>query len=255
MNNTMYVDVMTKTCGKLMKGSMPAQGGAVRSYSVPGNSFMDKLMEKSEKIPENPDISEPVNLKEISPKDMTMEEYKQYIYDKISGLPISDSQINCSFSVNITEEGFEAMKNDPEYEEWVLATLQYDFSFHDPWAELSGGRYVIHSFGADKEEYVGRNFSKGVNINDRKKEKSFWEKRQERRKKLLKQLEEAQTKKAIWKRVVERELSQAKYENMMIARRETGLPLQVGYVRTELAQAYGMYEMFSSISLAARKMN
>jgi hypothetical protein len=215
---------------------------------------MDKLIEKSEQSEQIKEISKINVVEKDFVKDMTMEEYKQYIYDQIAKIPISDSQMNSSFSVYITEEGFEAMKNNPEYEQWVLAILRYDFTFYDAWAYMHGSRYVIHCFGAEKEEYIAHSWSKGANIDTRKAEKSFWKKREERRRRWKKQLEEAQAKKAMWKRVFEREQSQAIYENKMIARRETGIPLHMGYVRTEMAQAYGMYEMYAKICVAARRM-
>ena len=44
--------------------------------------------------------------------DMSLEEYKQYIWEKISNLPMSASSRMQSISIQITDEGFEAMKND-----------------------------------------------------------------------------------------------------------------------------------------------
>ena len=63
-----------------------------------------------------------------APAEMSMEEYKSYIHDKISGLPVHPTQINRSASVFISEDGFAAMKNDPAYEEWVIGKLREDFA-------------------------------------------------------------------------------------------------------------------------------
>lgn len=120
---------------------------------------------------------------------MTMEQYKLYIYQKISGLPTSSTQKWDAVSVQISEEGFAAMKADPSYEKWVLDTLRSDFAWYNPWSAYAGGSYRIHYFGATKEEYRGesypmgfRNGGKHTDSSKKKKEKGFWEKRAERHK-------------------------------------------------------------------------
>ncbi|MCM1234666.1 MAG: hypothetical protein NC489_31575 [Ruminococcus flavefaciens] len=149
---------------------------------------------------------------------MTMEQYKQYIYQKISALPTSPTQKWDAVSVNISEEGFEAMKADPAYEKWVLDTLRSDFSYHNPWSAYAGGSYRIHYFGATKEEYRGESFSMGfrnggkhTDSSKKKSQKSFWEKRAERHKLYL---DLAQ--KAWYKRENEREYQ----EQIAIGRKE-----------------------------------
>lgn len=123
------------------------------------------------------------NLNKVSTKNMTMKQYKNYIKGKINALPVSSSQALNSVSVTITEEGFEAMKSDPEYEAWVLNSLGTDFAYNDPWSGFSGGRYVVHHFGATKEEYKGQSWSMdngvGKSLFDADAKKSFWQKRSE----------------------------------------------------------------------------
>jgi len=85
-------------------------------------------------------------------------------------------------------------------------------------------------------------------------EKKYWEERAERRRRMQRQLAEAYAKRAMWKRVLDMEQSQAIHANEMISRRETGFPAQSGYVSTELNQAYGMYERYAMVNVAARKM-
>ncbi len=86
--------------------------------------------------------------------DMKMGEYKRYIYDKISELPVHPTQLNRSASVFISEDGFAAMKDDPEYEEWVIGKLREDFAICNPISQMHGS-YVIYQFGAKKSEYRG----------------------------------------------------------------------------------------------------
>lgn len=49
-------------------------------------------------------------------KDMTLEEYKQYLYKQISQIPIHPTRSQESRSITITDAGFQALKNDPSYE-------------------------------------------------------------------------------------------------------------------------------------------
>ena len=92
------------------------------------------------------------------------------------------------------------------------------------------------------------------NMENRKSEKNYWKKREERRKKLQKQYEEVLAKRAMWKRVLESKKAQALHENRMIAREENGNIQQTGYVRTELSQAYAAYEAYAVASVAVRKL-
>lgn len=95
-----------------------------------------------------------------SAADMTMEEYKQYIYDKILRMPVDPSQIQDAVSIQISEEGFAAMKADPEYEKWVLDTIRRDLGAYNPWGRMGESTYRSHYFGATKQEYRGYCFAK-----------------------------------------------------------------------------------------------
>lgn len=134
-------------------------------------------------------VQEQLTKKEHAGQSMSMEQYKMYIYQKISGLPTSPTQKWDAVSVNISEEGFAAMKADPAYEKWVLDTLRQDFAYYNPWSAYAGGSYRVHYFGATREEYRGESFPMGfrnggkhTDSAKKKKQKSFWEKRAERHK-------------------------------------------------------------------------
>lgn len=156
----------------------------------------------------------------ISTEEMSMEEYKSYIYDQISMIKQHPSQWGDSIAINISEAGFEAMKNDKEYEKWVLDTLKQDFAARDPWSGICGGKYVVHFFGATKEEYHGHSWypeyagGTGTDLFHAGSRDSFWKKRMdrqkanedyakklsERRRLNKKRLEQMYTKKALFKR-------------------------------------------------------
>lgn len=202
--NTMYVNYMTKTYHNFLKSY---EAGQKQAESV---SFADKIAEK--KL-ETAEVAQP----EISAKELTLEEYKQYIHEKISQIPVSPSQMDSSFSVHISDAGFEAMRADPEYEKWVLDRLKYDFGFNNPWAGICGGSYVVHNFGASKEEYSGQSWhagyqnGKGESLFNQKAEDSFWERRMQRSKELMEQLEELQAKRMLDKRLLGEDYVQQAY--------------------------------------------
>lgn len=89
------------------------------------------------------------------PAGRSIKEYRSYIMECISALRVDPSQSESSTVVRITDEGFAAMKADPEYEQWVMDTLRVNFASVDPWSDLCGGHYNVHTFGATKEEYHG----------------------------------------------------------------------------------------------------
>ena len=140
---------------------------------------------------------------------MSLDEYKQYIYEKISRIPMHPSQMMRSVCVHISDAGFEAMKKDPEYERWVLDVLRKDFSYQDPWADVAGESFAVHRFGATRQEYRGDSWylgfrgGRGGILYDEEAEESFWEKRCKRFKKYMKQCQEAAKEKQIQKRVIQ----------------------------------------------------
>ena len=104
MNNTINVNYMTRTYSNFLKNN-EAKGGKTESPS-----FCDRVAEKSTTATETGKAGT------VSAKDMTMDEYKQYIHEKISQIPMHPTRMSESISIHISEAGFEAMKNDPEYE-------------------------------------------------------------------------------------------------------------------------------------------
>ena len=97
---------------------------------------------------------------EISRSDMTMDEYKAFFKNLMDGISFDSSQANCKEMWSITEDGWEQMKNDPEYEAWVLG-----YTIESP--KKSG-----------------------------KKDESWWSKRQKRMKELMKRQQKAALKRA-----------------------------------------------------------
>ena len=191
MGNTINVNYMTTMMNQFSKS-------VLMKSSVGGMATMSDAIEKvsAERVSE---LDETVAVKTISKDDMTMEEYKEYIYNQISKFRIDPSRSGDWYSINISDEGFETMKNDPEYEEWVLDYIQRDMSYPAPaWYTAMGGpsAYCILNFGASPEERTGSMFSagykggQGTGIFDSHADNSFWSKRTETKKQIKKLTEE-----------------------------------------------------------------
>lgn len=203
--------------------------------SAKGTTFADKVAEKSVA---GQSVSETGNVGTVSTKDMTMDEYKQYIHDKISQMTMNPSRMQDTISINISEAGFEAMKNDPEYEKWVLDYLQKDFNCYNPWTSSCGGCYCVKYIGATKEEYRGESWyagyqnGKGTSLYNEKSQDSFWERRAERKQRLEEQYEELQEKKALAKR-----LAQEQYYEELLTRKTENSQLQQQMIEQKYYQS------------------
>ncbi len=178
MNNAINLNYLTRLTGSLQTGSM------VQQPTVRSSNFQNMVTQlKAETASPAAAVSQAA--------DMDLEAYKQTVWNKISQLPMSLSSQMQSISIQITDEGFEAMKNDPEYEAWVLDTLGKNFLFENPWTSVCGGGYVIHHFGATKEEYHGESWypgymgGEGASLFAEKSKGSFWEHRAERHKEYM----------------------------------------------------------------------
>lgn len=122
----------------------------------------------------------------LAPADMTMEEYKQYVHDRISALPVHPTQTNGQYAIHVSDAAFAAMKADPEYEKWVLDAIATNFATNDPWSSVCGGSYSVLNIGATKEEsngygwYAGYQGGKGGEIWQDLNQGSFWSTREDK---------------------------------------------------------------------------
>lgn len=198
MSETIYKNGMTRNYQNYINQLKRQTAIRAQAGTKTGESFLDTVNKYAGKIT----ISEVDRTEQISTKDMTMEEYKEYISDRLSRIPMHPSQMQNSVAIHISDAGFEAMKNDPEYEEWVMEWLGKDFAFHDPWSGICGGHYVVHYIGAAKEEYRGEGWypayqnGSGESLFNQKAKGSFWERRLKRQE-MERQIEKnVQTRKA-----------------------------------------------------------
>ena len=133
-----------------------------------------------------------------SKEEMTMDEYKQWFMHEMSEMPVS-AWVRSSFSSGalvIKEEAFERMKDDPEYEQYVMNRIRSYYSASSGWS-IGSNNVSYEVIGASPEEcygYAGPAGGSGLNISENK--KSWWEKRHERMEELLEEQEKAVLKKA-----------------------------------------------------------
>lgn len=119
--------------------------------------------------------------------DMSLDEYKEFISEKILQTPCHISRFKDDVTVVLSDKTFAAMKNNSDYESWVLNRIADELKFPDYLCFYPGnnGRNEVYQFGETKEDYRGTSFAKPSNKNFKQPEKSYWELRLERLKKRI----------------------------------------------------------------------
>ena len=130
-----------------------------------------------------------------SPGGMTMEEYKRYISQQIRQIPIHPSRRQENISVVISEEGYAAMKNDPEYEAWVLENLRAFYSRPGGYFGSADKVYTNIYIGGTKEESYAQTW--------RIPARNYRDRAEERRREARIRLEKRLKKKRLQKQLVE----------------------------------------------------
>ena len=184
MSYTIDLDYLTRLAGNL------SQTGAVRQSAPQGRDFlsMTAQLRASESNPTPTPFQK---------ADMSMEAYRQTIREKISQMPLSSTRQMEAISIQISDAAFERMKNDPDYEAWVLYDLRKAFSQSNPWVAATSGGYSVFYIGETKEQchaegwYPGCMGNQGAAIFEDKAKDSFWEQRMENHKKYMELQQEA----------------------------------------------------------------
>lgn len=152
---------------------------------------------------------------------LSMDEYKIYIYFKISDIQRKSPYKNNFVLADISDEGFAAMKADPEYEEWVLGKIKSSLYYNNTWEKRDGTNYFILFFGATKYDYREDFWFSGELEDERyekKSEECFWDARIKRQRKLdLIYFEKLDKRRAFEKKLYEKSVKdkadKRKYEN------------------------------------------
>lgn len=150
-----------------------------------------------------------------NPDEMTMEEYKQYISQQIMRMPVHPGRRQENISVIISEEGYAAMKNDPEYEAWVLDNLRAIYSQPGGYFGSADKVYTNIYIGGTKEESYAQTWSVPArNYRDRAEER-----RREARTRLEKRLKKKRLQKQLRELFYQRKERQRKLVKKLIEHR------------------------------------
>lgn len=220
---------------ELAEGSFPAEGtagpGAAGETTARGNAGAAPEMSAA-----------------VSPRDMSLEEYAQYIYGQISELSRRNYSRGNSVFIYISEEGFRAMQNDPEYEAWVMENVRQAYYYagnrggHD-------GYHSAHFFGATKEEYRGQSWSSGCSKCEQERRREL---KLRRKKQLQELLKKRQAQKLAEKQRLEklyqekRRLEKSVYRKLLVKKESERERLEEEHreealARREAASAFRMY--------------
>ena len=108
MRNTIFIDPTMRSVNMLsaLENASRAAADGTASYKEI-LAAIQKAARKSANV--SKDTSE-----------MTFDEYKEYISDRVNAMKLDDSRANDTVSIEITDGGFRAMQKDAMYEQWVL---------------------------------------------------------------------------------------------------------------------------------------
>lgn len=183
--------------------------------------------------------------------DMTMDEYKKFITGLMDSIPYDSSQKNDVNVWSITEAGWEQMKNDPDYEAWILGYTAEDRAVNIPFASMPGYSSAFHTehFGASLDEHLGQGvpMNNSVSKKSSSDEESWWDKRQKKMKDIAKQQEEIAHKKAVARKKEQEEWIKAQTESRnriqnYLNERVTEAQSENGNIPTDIVAAMQSYE-------------
>ena len=179
-----YMNSSMKTTGEGNFASEVQKAGESQNTTATASAWAGDMV-----IPYPPNYSGFTYDSSISNKskeEMTMDEYKQWVMNEMSQMPVS-AWVRSTYSSGATvikEEAFERMKSDPEYENYVLNRVRSAYSVSSLPAGSNNVSYDV--IGASPEEcygYAGPVGNSSSNISGN--EKSWWEKRHEKMEELL----------------------------------------------------------------------
>lgn len=130
--------------------------------------------------------------------EMTMAEYQEYIWEKIDSFPFHPTRPYDEQTIKFSEECWDRMKDDPEYEDKMMNIIKDGRQYPDPFFGMgSCGAYEVLNFDGG-EGCLSHTFSKNFggsklgasNQFDKESEGAFWSNRRKRMKELYKESEE-----------------------------------------------------------------
>ena len=207
-----YSENMAKT-GKSARADSESVVDQYKRMHPDRTSVVDSQVQAGRALKEKRGVSD------VDTEKMSMREYKTFIFALLDSIPFHSTRKYDKEIISISEAGWEQMKKDPDYEAWILGYTVLNRSVPNPFFGLSSatGCYFIEHFGATIDEHIGQSLgsieSRSTKSYNKKKEKSWWDKRQERMKELLEEYVEKQRR----KEQAQRKLAQKEYHNCVFA--------------------------------------
>ena len=213
MSNTINVNYMSNIFNRYTKAYAPKAAGEGISDTI-ADMIDRKVSEGNANLSETGEVCANKVETVLSKEDMTLEEYREYISDKIAGFPLHPSQMGNSFAINISDASLQKMKDDPEYEEWLLNDVKGALGRAVPgWYQAIGGpnTYCVLNYENGEKgcwchmwskDYKGGKKSASDMFDDES-ENSVYKRKAEQRKQIEKEVQE----KALKKKQMEKELA------------------------------------------------
>lgn len=184
--------------GTVEKAQSASQTGKVTESTV--DAFKKRHPESAShvdaQVKAGKKVLEKNGVEDVSREDMTMEEYKAFFTALMDSIPFNASHQGDVEIWSVSEKGWEQMKNDPEYEAWVLGYTSENRAVYNPFASWPGysPNICMEKFGDSIEQHLGQSVpmstgnSKKTHDSD---EESWWVRRHKRLKELLELQEKA----------------------------------------------------------------
>jgi hypothetical protein len=170
-----YYDNILKSYSSLTKTA----GNNSTTFEQALNKISAEKANNAEQTYKPNQVSAAQKVSNVPVKDMSLDEYKEYIHDKITNLYLNPLQGDVQYSIQISDEGFERMQKEPEYEKYVLNSIQSNMKF-TPYIPFSGATYISLYYDKDISKEHGYGYTLGSEYNNplcaNSTKKSFWEK-------------------------------------------------------------------------------
>ena len=176
MSNTIQPSYGTRTY------STPAKSRETKQTGTQGSSFMDMAARASKGSADVLEINKTKSAQQKSElyEAEEMQLFKKEFYEDLSKIICNPTVSNAA--VNISDEAFQAMKDDPEYRAQVLSLLQRDLGASFAPRNCS----ILITVGTNLNQYRADSWPVGNDSEFHSHSKgSFWEQRMENHKKYM----------------------------------------------------------------------
>ena len=140
MNNFSSVEKATRSLNRAT-ASMLAAGRGTSKYQAILESLKERYAEA-----ERDETLERTG-------DMSLTDYKEYVNQVVEGMPTDDSRSRDTVAIDMTDACLVHMRDDPEYENWVMDAIRSALASKNQTSEIFGGSYITMRFGSEKGDF------------------------------------------------------------------------------------------------------